>query len=273
MAPVIALLTDFGTQDAYVGVMKGVILDIVRDVRVVDLTHAVGPQDLRAGAYVLWSAYRYFPDGTVFCAVVDPGVGSARRALALRLAADGRRYAFVAPDNGLLTPLLDSASLSAAVALENPRYRLPAPSATFHGRDVFAPAAAHLAAGVPLEALGPALDPQSLVRIDWPQPQRTPEGWHGCVLYVDRFGNLITNLPGTAIADGDWRVRVAQITIERIARTFADVPEGSPVAYIGSSGLLELGLRNGDAHALWGVAVATPVAATQRARDQGSRRD
>lgn len=259
MARVIALLTDFGTQDAYVGVMKGVILGIARDARMVDLTHAIPPQDLRAGAYALWAAHRYFPDGTVFCAVVDPGVGSARRAIALRLAADGRRYVFVAPDNGLLTPLLDAASVEAAVALENPRYRLPEPSTTFHGRDVFAPAAAHLAAEVPLEALGPALDPKSLVSLPWPKPQRTADGWNGCVLYVDRFGNLITNLAREHLADGDWRVRAAQVTIEHLGRTFADVPEGSPVAYIGSSGLLELGLRNGNARAAWGIGVGDPV--------------
>lgn len=248
---VIALLTDFGTQDSYVGVMKGVILDIAPDARLVDLTHEVPPQDVRAAAYNLLVSYRYFPADTVFCCVVDPGVGSERRAVAVRAG----NYTFVAPDNGLLTPLLDAEPVEQAVSLENPAYHLPRVSATFHGRDIFAPVAAHLARGVPIELLGPPVPREELVRLSWPRPRRTPDGWEVAIVYADRFGNLITNLPGEWLdpPPDRWKFEVGPVVISGLRRTFADVNVGEPVAYIGSSGYLELAVRQGNARRQWGV--------------------
>ncbi len=249
---VLALLTDFGTRDSYVGVMKGVILGIAPGVALVDLTHEIPPQNVRAAAYNLLVSYRYFPAGTVFCCVVDPGVGSQRRAVAVRAGA----YTFVCPDNGLLTAVLNETPAAHAVSLENPEYHLPHVSATFHGRDIFAPVAAHLARGVPLEALGPELDPGHLVRLDWPRPRPTADGgWEAVVVYADHFGNLVTNLPGHLLAPpaDAWRVDVGPLTISGVRRTFADVEVGEPVAYVGSSGFLELAVRQGNARRQWNV--------------------
>ncbi len=250
-APVIALLTDFGLQDTYVGVMKGVILGIAPHVQVIDLTHEIPPQDVRAGAYNLLVSYRYFPAGSLFCCVVDPGVGSERRAVAVRAGA----YTFVAPDNGLLTPVLETEPVEMAVVMENTAYHLPNVSATFHGRDIFAPVTAHLARGVPPEALGPPLAPEELVRLPWPQPRRIPDGWEASIVHADRFGNLITNLPGEWLDPplNQWQVEVGPVIVAGLSRTFADVGVGEPVAYVGSSGYLELAVRQGNARRQWGV--------------------
>jgi S-adenosylmethionine hydrolase len=267
----IALLTDFGLRDAYVGAMKGVILGIAPHARLVDLSHEISPQDVRAGAFVLWSAYRYFPSGTVFCAVVDPGVGSARRALAAHVHLEGRDYYCVGPDNGLLTPLALEAELAAVVALEDPRYRRPLPSATFHGRDVFAPAAAHLACGVALEELGPPLNPAGLMRLDWPRPERLAHGWRGAVIHVDGFGNLVTNLAAECLAGTDasrWLFRLAGREIRGLVRCYAEVAAGQALAYLGSSGLLELAVREGSAATVFGACAGTPVEALRLTSDR-----
>lgn len=262
MKSTIVLLTDFGTHDAYVGVMKGVILGIAPRALVVDLTHGIAPQDVRAGAYTLLSAYRYFPDGTIFCCVIDPGVGSTRRAVAVRMRTDeGCHYDFVCPDNGLLTPIIKQGAIQAIHALDNPRYHLPQVSTTFHGRDIFAPSAAHLAAGVGLEALGGAVAPRELTHIDWPQPERVTDGWRAMVIYIDHFGNLITNLRG---ADLDppferWNATLGNISAKGVRDTFADVEIGAPVAYVGSSGFVELAIRNGSAQSAWQASVGDTV--------------
>lgn len=255
-----ALLTDFGTRDAYVGIMKGVMLRVAPSLRLVDLSHEVAPQDVRAATYLLLTSYRYFPAGTVFCCVIDPGVGSARRAVAVQ--ANG--YTFVCPDNGLLTPVLQQNAAQIAVSLDNPRYHLPAVSATFHGRDIFAPAAAHLASGVPLEMLGSRLEPASLVQLDWPQPSRNGADWRASVLHIDHFGNLITNLPGEQLEPPleSWRVHLGPLTIHGIQPTFAAVAVGEPVAYVGSSGFVELAVRQGNAQRTWQVEVGDPVRLT-----------
>src|SRR5574340_1407001 len=193
---VISLLTDFGISDEYVGVMKGVIWGIAPQARLADITHAIQPQNILHGALVLGRAYRYFPAGTVHLAVVDPGVGTARRGIALRVGAQ----TFVGPDNGLFTIPMGSGEPVEAVSLDNPAYRLPAVSRTFHGRDIFAPAAAHVANGISLSALGePVSDP---VKLSIPQPTRMGNTWLAEVLLVDAFGNLITNLPAADLTGG-----------------------------------------------------------------------
>lgn len=262
-APIV-LMTDFGTRDHYVGVMKGVIAGIAPGVTVVDLTHEVRPQDLNHAAHLLSVSAGYFPAGSIFCVVVDPTVGAERRAIAVRI---GSRT-FVCPDNGLLTPLLQDEGALQAVSLTERAYHLPDRSATFHGRDLFAPVAAHLATGVPLEALGPVVAPETLVRLPARPAERRGNHWRGQVVDVDRFGNLITSLTRTMLGPGErWQVIIGSeppLSLGPIRRTFADVAAGEPLAYYGSSGHLEGAIRNGDAARAWNAAAGTPVTVLPR---------
>jgi S-adenosylmethionine hydrolase len=243
---VIALLTDFGTQDHYVGVMKGVIAGIAPDVSLIDITHNVPPQSVLCGQLELKASVRYFPAGTIFLAVIDPGVGTARRPMALRSAG----YTFVGPDNGLFTPWLPGGE---AVELANPSYRLRRVSHTFHGRDVFAPAAAHLSLGLALERLGPALsDP---IRLEPPAAQALPDGTIvGEVVYVDHFGNLVTNIhpAGEGVAH-------AQGHALPLRRSYGSVQPGDLLALTGSEGALEIAVRDGSAAARLGAGAGLAV--------------
>jgi len=260
-SPPIALLTDFGSRDAYPGVMKGVILGIAPGAALVDLTHEIAPQDVTGGAWVLHTAWRFFPLGTIFLCVVDPGVGGARRPVAL--AAGGRL--FVGPDNGLFSYVLAAATTGEAVALDDPRFHLPHPSATFHGRDIFAPCAAHLARGIPLGELGSAVAATSLVTFALPRPVWQGDVLHGHVLHVDRFGNLITDvasaLAAALLATPAARLAVAGTDISARAHTFADGPEGEPFLLADSSGHLAIAVRNGSAAALLGAGRGDEVVA------------
>jgi S-adenosylmethionine hydrolase len=261
-APAIALLTDFGTADGYVGVMKGVLLGIAPGVALIDLTHDIPPQDIREAAWVLHTSWRYFPAGTIFLCVVDPGVGTGRRPVALR--ADGR--VFVGPDNGLFSYVLAATEPEAAVTLDDPRHHLPGASATFHGRDIFSPCAAHLAAGVPLAALGSPLDPASLIRLAPPRPTWDGETLRGRVLHVDRFGNLITSVSGAlataALTAPDVTLRLGTYLITDRARTFASGPEQRLFVLLDSSGHLAIALRNGSAAAYMGAGRDDEIAIT-----------
>ena len=233
MSPIITLVTDFGTADGYVAEMKGVILSALPEATLVDVTHDIRAQDVEAARLVLARYWRRFPAGTVHVVVVDPGVGSSRVALAV--AADGRFL--VAPDNGVLSPALIMPD-ARAVALSIP----PGASSTFHGRDVFSPAAAALAAGTPLDQVGsPFASP--LVRCT-PEPARTGDGAiRGEVITIDRFGNAITNVPGPLPGYGAW-VGAMHLPLHD---TYADVAPGEPVALTGSSGLIEIAVREGSA--------------------------
>ncbi len=271
--PILTLLTDFGTEDEYVGVMKGVILSIAPHVRLVDLTHQIPPQDVRRAAFLLSNAVPFFPPDTVHLAVVDPGVGTARRPLAVRTPVG----TFVGPDNGLFSYVLAEVPHWGAVELRNPAYRLRHVSSTFHGRDIFAPAAAHLAMGAPLEALGPPVtDPQRL-----PLPYlELGDGWlEGEVLHADRFGNLVTSIgrlrweggrlllvpafrpnpPRYALSATAARVVAAGLELPGIRRTYGEVPSGSPLALVGSSGFLEIAVREGSAAEQLGLRVGDRV--------------
>ncbi len=241
--PVITLTTDFGQMDGYVGAMKGVILSICPEAVLVDISHQIRPQAVHQAAYVLSTAATYFPPGTVHLVVVDPGVGSERRPIAVQTA----RSTYVSPDNGVLDLALAQDPARQAVYLTESNYRLSPVSATFHGRDIFAPAAAHLACGTALDELGEALPVSELVDLPTHAPQPQPGGgWRCAILHVDRFGNLITNFRiqphqrGLKVgAGGRW--------IEQISRTFADVGPGELLAYAGSSGYLEIAVREESA--------------------------
>jgi S-adenosylmethionine hydrolase len=242
--PLIALLTDFGTRDHYVASMKGVILGICRSATLVDITHEIDPQDVHGAALELAACYAAFPRDTIFVVVVDPGVGSERRAIALRTTS----HLFVGPDNGVLSTVADMDPPQEAVVLQAPEYARPAISRTFEGRDRFAPAAAWLATGVPLVALGPPAGP--LHRPRWPTPHPIVGGVIGEVVRVDRFGNLITNLdrasiPGWGVEE--LVVRVDGTPVERVAATYADLPAGAAGALFSSSGHLEIAVNGGSA--------------------------
>lgn len=240
--PVLTLTTDFGQKDGFVGAMKGVILSICPDAALVDISHEIRPQAVLQAAYVLSSAVAYYPPGAVHLVVVDPGVGSERRPIAVQTA----RAAYVAPDNGVLSLALAQDPARRAVSLTDPEYRLSSVSATFHGRDIFAPAAAHLACGVPLEEMGEALPISALIELPIPVPEPHPGGWRCAVLHVDRFGNLITNFRPQSQKRG-LRVSAGTRRIERLSRTFSDVAPGELVAYEGSGGYLEIAVREASA--------------------------
>jgi S-adenosylmethionine hydrolase len=246
--PIITLTTDFGLADGYVGTMRGVILSIAPEVTLVDLSHQIPAQNVRAGAFVLYQAVPFFPPETLHVAVVDPGVGSQRRALAVRTS----QGLFIAPDNGVLSYVLATADVYEAVSLTNPAYQLPQVSTTFHGRDVFAPAAAHLATGVPLEELGPRAI--NLVRLPFPQPETTPsEDLITHVMHIDRFGNLILDVTADQVRE-ETILELKECKIEGLSRTFADVAPGELLAYVGSSrDHVEIAVRDGDAACELGV--------------------
>lgn len=241
--PPITLMTDFGLADPYVGVMKGVILSIIPGAILVDLTHAIAPQDIRQAAFLLSTAIDYFPAGTIHVVVVDPGVGSERRPIAVQT---NRAY-FVAPDNGVLSFALARQPAQAMIHLTNSDYWFPEVSTTFHGRDIFAPVAAHLARGIPFNKLGTPID--EIVRLPASHPLRQPDGSiRGQIQHIDRFGNCITDIPSAMLSlDTPRIVKVAGRSIRGISLTYATVEPGAVVSLIGSSGFLEIGIRNGNA--------------------------
>jgi S-adenosyl-L-methionine hydrolase (adenosine-forming) len=253
---VIAFLSDFGLQDDFVGTCHGVIARIAPDARVIDVTHGIAPQAVLQGALVLRHTLEYFPVG-IHLAVVDPGVGSSRRPVAVR-ARDGRT--FVGPDNGLLTLAADELGIEAVHELADERFRLPRVSRTFHGRDVFAPAAAHLAADVPLAELGPAVDERALVRLDAPEPRLGRKQLSGDVLAVDRFGNVATNVRREHLAGLGAEVGTTveiRLALDRyyavVAETFGDAADGDLLLYEDSYGLVTLAISQGSAARLTGA--------------------
>jgi len=262
MRPIIALLTDFGTRDHYVGALKGAILSVAPDAQVVDVLHEVAPHDIEGGAFALAAAYPAFPRGTVFVAVVDPGVGSSRRGLAIGAGS----YRFVGPDNGLLTDVLADHPRARVRAIANRRLWRPEVAATFHARDVFGPVAAHLALGLPLAKVGPPVD--DALRLN-----RVPiraigrDEWEGTIVQVDRFGNLISNVAARALHDmlsgsgadrSDVVVVVAGVVAPLVA-TYSDVPPGEPCALVGGSGRLEFAVNGGSATSIRGAGRGAPL--------------
>jgi S-adenosylmethionine hydrolase len=258
--PVIAMLTDFGARDHYAGAMKGVALAICPDVTLVDISHELPPHDVLAGALELAACYRYFPSGTIFLVVVDPGVGSARRGIA----AEAGDYKFVAPDNGVLSIVFEEAMPKRVVELTERRYARPTVSRTFEGRDRFAPAAAWLAKGIELSALGrPA---GSLQRLDLPRPRVDDDSVVGEVLRVDRFGNLVTNIDRKTFeriastgARGSLEIRIGPHQVGKVVSTYADAAPGELCALVGSSDHLEIAANGSNAAAVLDLGRGAPV--------------
>lgn len=252
--PVVALLTDMGQRDWYVGTMKGVLLSGCPRIHAVDICHEVGVQQVAEAAFVLATSYHYFQKGTIFLTIVDPGVGSRRDAVVAR----SEDYYFVAPNNGLLTLVAERSASWEMRRIENESFCLPERSDTFHGRDVFSPAAARLAAGADFEEVGPPVEKEQ--RLDLSETVREEDGaLTGRVLYIDHFGNLITN-----VSRAEWEERLAGREIEAAIRDqlirglsphYAAVPQEHPLIYWGSSGLLELAINHDSAARKWDVRV------------------
>lgn len=258
--PVIVLMTDFGLSDTYVGQMKGVILSIAPDARIVDLTHAVTPQNIVQGAFLLGKSTPFFPEKSIVVAVVDPGVGTSRKAIAVKTA----RHIFLAPDNGLLTAIFQTEEIMHCVSITNERVMLPALSSTFHGRDIFSPAAAHLASGFQLQELGEARKTSECTRIPLPscQSQNNGSSWEGKIIYTDYFGNLITSLEYRLLDQSkQWFVGTKACQELPLSVTYADVADQQPLACTGSSGMIEIAVRNGNAAQLLNLKDGDPVTA------------
>jgi S-adenosylmethionine hydrolase len=256
--PTISLTTDFGIKDGFVGTLKGVIWSICPSVQIADISHTITPQNVLEGAFAVWRAYPYFPAGSIHVAVVDPGVGTRRRPLAVRLGP----HTFVGPDNGLFTPMLEDAEKKSwpveMVQLTNERYFLPDVSHTFHGRDIFAPVAAHLANGASLADMGPAIrDP---LKLSMPKPETTPTGWCAHITVVDIFGNLTTDLPSTALAgrvDVTFHLRGREV--QGLVASYGHKQPGELVALVDSENYIEIAVVNGNAAQLLGAQVGDIV--------------
>lgn len=271
--PIITLTTDFGTSDVYVGVMKGVILNINPNVQIVDITHAISPQNIHEAAFAIQAAYRYFPKGAIHVIVVDPGVGSERQAIVCQIDSTF----FVCPNNGMLTYLLQNIEtektyIPEAVTIENPTFLLPQISNTFHGRDIFAPVAAHLSLGVPLAEIGTPI--RDLVRFRVPAICISEGTLTGQIINVDSFGNLITNISENALAafllssisneeavgqldmqtvSAKFEIIAGNTCLKKLNGTYAESGAGEPLAIIGSFGLLEIAINLGNAEARLGI--------------------
>jgi S-adenosylmethionine hydrolase len=243
--PLLTLLSDFGDRDVYVGIMKGVIAQINPKLVMVDLTHEIPPQDIAAARFCLMDAYAYFPVGTVHLAVVDPGVGGKRRAIAIEF----DNGFLVGPDNGIFSGVLSQTPAITAVELTNRQYwRTPQPSSTFHGRDIFAPVAAHIASGVPLQQLGQEIDPKTLIELEIGKISFQSNSITGSIQYIDRFGNLVTNIPGSYVQNKSWNVRIGEQIING-RNTYGDVATKQAIALVGSHGWVEIAINSGNAQA------------------------
>lgn len=243
--PVIVLMTDFGLADTYIGQMKGVILSLAPSAQIIDLTHAISAQNIAQGAFLLGKSAPFFPQGAIFVAVVDPGVGTSRKAIAVQCG----KQSFLAPDNGLLTALFQTGKVTQCVTITNERYMLPARSSTFHGRDIFSPAAAHLASGVALRELGSKMELAECTRIPLPGCESRDNGasWEGTIICTDHFGNLITSLDAEVLdRSKEWLIGAGNHQLP-ICRTYGEVADQQPLAYTGSSGMIEIAIRNGNA--------------------------
>ncbi|MEM2443571.1 MAG: SAM-dependent chlorinase/fluorinase [Candidatus Bathyarchaeia archaeon] len=252
--PIITLLTDFGLVDSYVAEIKAVILSICPDVQIVDISHEVRKFDIRMGAFLLMRASKFFPKGTIHVAVVDPGVGTGRRPIIVEC----ERSIYVGPDNGILMPSAQREGIKHIYTIENPRYMLGEISRTFHGRDIFGPAAAHLARGIPPSDFGPEIfDP---VIPDFAKPKILGDSIEGEIIHVDGFGNLITNitpeeLRAIGVREGEkLTVRLGGRDFDlKLCAAYGDVEPNMPLTLVGSCGLLEISVNQGDASKLFGV--------------------
>ncbi len=240
---IVTLLTDFGTKDSYVPQMKGVLLSLNPNIKIIDISHQVAPQNILEGAFLLKTTFSYFPKGTIHVAVVDPGVGTSRKALLI----ETENYFFVGPDNGIFSPTLRTETIKNIIEIKNSEYFLKNVSITFHGRDIFAPVAGHLANGIKPQQFGPTRN--SYVPLSFPPLLKSSENIEAQVIYTDNFGNLITNIRKTDLdLKKKYEIAVGQEKILGLSRTYFDKNKGECVALIGSSGFLEIAIVEGSAY-------------------------
>jgi S-adenosyl-L-methionine hydrolase (adenosine-forming) len=251
---IITLLTDFGQSDGYVGALKGIILSINPDATLIDITHDISPQQIPQGGFILSQAAPYFPKGTIHLAVVDPGVGSASRR---PVVVETTRHLFVGPDNGIFGQVLAGERIRRVIHLTNREYHRSEVSPTFHGRDIFAPVAAHLSTGCEVDLLGERVD--GIKRGTIVKPRRSGDVMTGAILHIDRFGNLITNVPSRHLTSGKVTITAGGAVITRFVKTYGDAHEGEIVALIGSSGLMEIAKRDGSAACELGLAIGAEI--------------
>lgn len=258
---ILTLLTDFGLSDPYVGVMKGIIAQVNRSLAVIDLTHHIPPQNIHLARFALMTAMPYFPAGTVHVAVVDPGVGSDRRPIAVAFGSDPNAPMgfLVGPDNGLFSGVLSQYPALEAVELTESQYWWTAtPSSTFHGRDIFAPVGAHLASGVLLQKLGTTIAVDSLVMLHSLTPQRTKHTLTGCIQAVDHFGNLVTNIPASEVNGQTWYAVVKDVTVPG-RKTYSDSAPGELLAFVGSHSWVEIAVNQGHAQSVLNLGIGDAV--------------
>ena len=260
MKRIITLITDFRTTDGYMGAIYGVIKSIASDIEIVTISHNIPAEDIRKGSRALKNSYPFYPEGTIHMGVVDPTVGKRRRGL---IVFDGNYY-FVGPDNGLFTPVYKKATDFHCYEINNDKYRLASRSETFHGRDIFAPAAAYLAKGVPPEEFGPQIDDPVMLKD--PEPEVVGSDIYGKIVDIDSFGNLVTNIPGDMVKE-DSVFCVCSHKIDGLSKSYADVPEKQPLAYIGSIGSLEIGINRGNAANFFGALIFDEVKVADSGND------
>jgi len=250
----ITLLTDFGDADFYVGSMKGVILNINPNIQMVDISHAVYPQNIEQAAFVLKQVYHYFPEGTIHVVVVDPGVGSERRIIAVSTG----DYIFLAPDNGVLKYIYEDYSEYKVIEVTNKRYFLDDVSTTFHGRDIFAPAAAHLSLGHNITDFGKQIS--NYIRPEIIKPVREGNKITGQVIYIDSFGNCITNISSELMESKNGiQIRIKNLVLSEIKSNYSEVSKGEVLALLGSSGMMEISVNQGNAQKQYGFRVGDRV--------------
>jgi S-adenosyl-L-methionine hydrolase (adenosine-forming) len=260
---IVTLLTDFGVEDAYVGTMKGAVMSINPAAVIIDITHHIAPQNLHQGAYIIASCYNYFPEKTVHIIVVDPGVGGNRAIIAVK----AMKHFFLAPNNGVLTLLMDKTDIDTIVRVENTRFFLKPVSQTFHGRDIFAPVGAYLAKGVDINTLGPKMDKQEIVYLRLDKPYVNKDGeLMGTIVTVDRFGNCVTNIDERCLNKfrqtepfKTLEFIVGDKRVEGLALSYSDVKPKNPLAVVGSFGYLEVALNCGNAKNYLNVQIGDTV--------------
>jgi S-adenosylmethionine hydrolase len=243
--PLITLTTDFGINDNYVGIIKGIILHLNPKARIIDISHSVPPFDIGAGRYLLETSYRDFPSGTIHLAIIDPGVGTKRKAILL----ETPEFFFIGPDNGLLS-FLPGKQIRRVFSVSSEKYFLREISSTFHGRDIFAPVAAYLSMGVSPAEFGPEM--RSINRPRYRRYEKVGGRWTGRIIYIDRFGNLVTSFKGEDLPDRAFHIYIGDRDIGGLRRTFGSVRHGNAVGYINSFGYLEIAVNRGSAAELFG---------------------
>ncbi len=254
---IITLLTDFGYRDAFVGTMKGVILRINPDVTIVDISHGIDPCDIRAASFLLAQSYPFFPAGTVHVIVVDPGVGTERKAIAVKT----EKAFYIAPDNGVLSWLYATQKGYVAREITNQNLFVHPVSRTFHGRDIFAPVAAHLSAGVPFASLGPEIHDYN--RGSYKFPQKKAGTIIGEIIYIDRFGNLISNIPKADLYDKEIRsIQIKDVHLDHLSDSYGEKNVGEALAIVGSHGFLEIAVREGNAAGKYGLKIGCEIRIT-----------